>query len=336
MPRAAVLGHPIGHSLSPVLHDAAYRALGLADWTYSAIDVETSDLPEVLTRSLLEHSDWAGFSLTMPLKKYVVPWLESLAVPTAPSGSAVASGAAAAPAATGDVAVFVDPLVQTTGSANTLVKTRAASGDKTSMLLATYNTDVYGIVAAIREVIRHGPVESIAILGAGATAASALAAAYQLGAEQIAVYSRAGASTDALARGLGVPSGPLSELRDSGNANVDVKFLGLAEFAAGAAAGDFDAVISTLPAHAADTIAHQLTETGSAWGGLGALLDVVYDPRPTDLLAAWSALGGAIVGGERMLLHQAARQVELMTGQFAPLGAMDAALTAALADSFSG
>jgi shikimate dehydrogenase len=61
--RAAVLGRPITHSLSPVLHRAAYADLGL-DWTYDAIDCGIDDLPLVLA----DRADWAGFSATMPLK----------------------------------------------------------------------------------------------------------------------------------------------------------------------------------------------------------------------------------------------------------------------------
>jgi shikimate dehydrogenase len=61
--RAAVLGRPITHSLSPVLHRAAYAELGL-DWTYDAIDCGVEDLAGVLA----ERADWAGFSATMPLK----------------------------------------------------------------------------------------------------------------------------------------------------------------------------------------------------------------------------------------------------------------------------
>jgi shikimate dehydrogenase len=62
--RAAVLGRPIAHSLSPLLHRAAYAALGL-DWTYDAIDCGADDLAAVLA----ERADWAGFSCTMPLKR---------------------------------------------------------------------------------------------------------------------------------------------------------------------------------------------------------------------------------------------------------------------------
>jgi shikimate dehydrogenase len=61
--RAAVLGRPVAHSLSPVLHRAAYAELGL-DWTYEAIDCGEAELAGVLA----ERRDWAGFSATMPLK----------------------------------------------------------------------------------------------------------------------------------------------------------------------------------------------------------------------------------------------------------------------------
>ena len=74
MIRAAVLGSPIAHSLSPVLHRAAYRALGLAG-AYEAIDVVASALGEfIATRD----NSWTGFSLTMPLKEEVLEIAESI------------------------------------------------------------------------------------------------------------------------------------------------------------------------------------------------------------------------------------------------------------------
>jgi len=79
-----------------------------------------------------------------------------------------------------------------------------------------------------------------------------------------------------------------------------------------------DLLISTLPAGAADAVAPYASR-------VPALLDVVYDPWPTALAAA---CGGVVVSGEVMLLHQAARQVALMTGRQAPLEAMRTALKA--------
>ena len=72
--RAAVLGRPIGHSLSPSLHRAAYAALGL-DWRYDAVDVGVEDLAGFLDGL---GPDWAGLSLTMPLKAAVLPLLDDV------------------------------------------------------------------------------------------------------------------------------------------------------------------------------------------------------------------------------------------------------------------
>jgi shikimate dehydrogenase len=72
--RAAVLGHPVAHSLSPALHRAAYRELGL-DWDYQALDVTAEDLAGLLG-SL--DAGWVGLSLTMPLKEAVLPLLTGL------------------------------------------------------------------------------------------------------------------------------------------------------------------------------------------------------------------------------------------------------------------
>jgi shikimate dehydrogenase len=62
----------------------------------------------------------------------------------------------------------------------------------------------------------------------------------------------------------------------------------------------------------------------------GALLDAVYDPRPTPLTEAWLAAGGSAIDGTRMLLFQAAEQVRLFTGRAAPLAAMNRALVSQL------
>ena len=66
-PRAAVLGSPIAHSLSPVLHRAAYAELGLG-WIYEAIEVREEDLASFLDS---RDESWVGLSLTMPLKRAV-------------------------------------------------------------------------------------------------------------------------------------------------------------------------------------------------------------------------------------------------------------------------
>jgi shikimate dehydrogenase len=84
-----------------------------------------------------------------------------------------------------------------------------------------------------------------------------------------------------------------------------------------------DAVISTLPAGAADTLSPQ------RWATRPVVLDVVYTPWPTPLAASAHSSGCRIVSGLAVLLHQAVVQVELMTGRRAPIDQMRAAMDAA-------
>ncbi|MGF0116882.1 shikimate dehydrogenase [Promicromonospora sp. Marseille-Q5078] len=284
--RAAVLGHPVTHSLSPVLHTAAYDALGLDGWAYSAIDTTADELP-ALVRGL--DLGWAGLSVTMPLKQAITPLLD-----------------------------HVDPLAVAVGAVNTVLVAPAQCG----VVLTGTNTDVYGLVTALREGLgaqgksRDAVTRSAVVLGGGATAASTLAALGELGCTTPRV----------LVRSLGRSAGLQQAAARMG---VVPRFEVLDASASLGALLDADLVVSTMPAYAADPVAAALSARGATPAGV--LLDVVYDPRPTALSSTWAASGGTVVGGERMLLHQAVEQVRLMTGRIAPVAAMDAALTGALA-----
>jgi shikimate dehydrogenase len=262
--RAAVLGRPIGHSLSPVLHTSAYAALGLADWSYTAIDCGEDELPGLVDGL---GPEWAGLSLTMPLKRAAL---------------AVADSA--------------DPLATAVGAANTLV---LGGGERRA-----YLTDVAGMAAALREAGCAAP-DSAVVLGGGGTAQAALAALCMLGLDGAVV----------LVRDPG-RAGDLRATADRLGVELDLR-AGLAGPVPAA-----DLVISTLPAGAAD---------GLAPPAGAVVLDVVYAPWPTRFAAAAAAAGGTVVSGLAMLLHQAAAQVELMTGKPAPLEAMRAAGEAELA-----
>lgn len=275
-----MLGRPIGHSLSPVLHSAAYEALGLTGWRYQAVDCGEDELAGVVDRL---GPEWAGLSLTMPLKRVALT-----------------------------VADEVTPLAAAVGAANTLLLGACRLAD---------NTDVAGIVAALREA-GVGKVEHALVLGAGGTAQAALAALRELGATTPTVLVRdvartAGllAAADRLDVTPDVRAG-LADLPPADRLDVtpDVR-AGLADLPPA------DVVISTLPAGAADGL--RVARPGSA------VLDVVYAPWPTPFAATAAATGARVVSGLAMLLHQAAAQVELMTGHPAPLDAMRAALTAA-------
>jgi len=270
--KAAVLGQPIAHSLSPALHRAAYEALGFTDWTYDLVECDEAGLAAYVES---RGPEWAGLSLTMPLKRAVLPLLD-----------------------------HVDHLAAATGGANTVVfRPEGRYG---------YNTDVQGIVDALTEAGSAGLASSgpgsVAIIGAGATACSALAAVGELGAAGADVVLRdRSRAADLLATadrlGLKVRLRPWEDLARDDALVPDV-------------------LISTVPAGAADDYARRLRLTRHA---PPAVLDVVYHPWPTPLAEAALAAGSVVASGYAMLLHQAAAQVELMTGKPAPLEAMRAA-----------
>ncbi|WP_369239456.1 shikimate dehydrogenase [Streptomyces sp. R21] len=268
--RAAVLGSPIAHSLSPVLHRAAYEALGLGEWSYGRFEVGEAALPAFIEEL---GPEWAGLSLTMPLKRAVIPLLDEVSE-TAASVEAV------------NTVVFTDD--------------GRRVGD---------NTDIPGIVAALRE---HGieQVDSAAVLGAGATASSALAALARICTGEVVAYVRSAERA--------------AEMRRWGE-RLDIE-LRTADWADAEEALHAPLVIATTPAGATDALA------GAVPGRPATLFDVLYDPWPTDLAARWSAYGGAVVSGLDLLVHQAVLQVEQMTGRApAPLDAMRKAGEHALA-----
>ncbi|MFE1750313.1 shikimate dehydrogenase [Streptomyces anandii] len=268
--RAAVLGSPIAHSLSPVLHRAAYEELGLTEWSYDRFEVDEAGLPGFLDGL---GPEWAGLSLTMPLKRAVMPLVDEVSE-TAASVEAV----------------------------NTVVFT------EDGRRLAD-NTDVPGMVAALRE---HGieQVERAAILGAGATASSALAALARVCSGEVVAYVR----SDARA----------AEMRRWGE-RLDVE-VRTADWSRAEEALTAPLVVATTPAGTTDALAAAVPERPAT------LFDVLYDPWPTALAARWSMAGGAVVSGLDLLVHQAVLQVERMTGRApAPLDAMRKAGERALA-----
>jgi shikimate dehydrogenase len=258
--KAAVLGSPIAHSLSPVLHGAAYAALGLDEWTYSRFELQAEELAGFVAG---RDDDWRGFSLTMPLKEVCL-----------------------------EVADEATPLARRARAANTLLR----RPDGTWL---ADNTDVPGLVDALRPAW-HPDWRRAAVLGAGATARSALLALTLLGVAEVDVYARSRERAAALEEWA--PSG------------LALNVLPLAEWAA----GDQPAVLSTLPGGAADS----LVVPGPR---VGLLFDAVYAGWPTPLARAAQAAGMGVIGGLDLLVHQAALQFGLFTGVAAPLEVMFAA-----------
>ncbi len=264
----AVLGSPIAHSRSPVLHAAAYSVLGLP-WSYGSADVSADSLADFIA----SRSDaWRGLSLTMPLKQSVLPLAHSL-----------------------------DEMARLTGAANTILFDRDGAGRR---VLRGFNTDVAGIVRALAAA-GATRARSALVFGGGATAASAVVAAAELGAEAVTVLVREPAR-----------AAHLSELGRAVGARVDIGRLG-------EEAGVIpDLVISTLPGSAgaaglAERVVRGATIADAAARGV-LLLDVAYDPWPTGFSSAWEALAragsgtsGNTLSGLAMLVHQALLQVRV-------------------------
>jgi shikimate dehydrogenase len=166
--RAAVCGKPIGHSLSPVIHNAGFVAAGLTGWNYTAIECAEAELSDLVAGL---GPEWAGLSLTMPLKE---------------AGLRLAAEAS--------------PTATAAGAANTLVR-------RPDGAWCADNTDVAGMVRVLREAGLHFRTPEISVLGGGGTARAALTAAAGLGAEAVTLVTRRSSSLDELgpvAEGLGL------------------------------------------------------------------------------------------------------------------------------------
>ncbi|WP_083288737.1 shikimate dehydrogenase [Jiangella alba] len=270
MTRCAVLGSPIAHSLSPVIHRAAYRQLGL-DWEYTAHEVDEAGLAGFVA-SL--GAGWRGLSLTMPLKRVAL-----------------------------DLATSASDVAATVGAANTLVRRDHGGWDAD-------NTDVPGIVATLREA-GAAVAAPVCLWGGGATAASVLAALAFLESGPVHVHVRSAARAEAalaVAAALGHPAEP-------------------APWAVLPACADAGVTVTTAPSGALDELA---TAVAAAGATDRVLFDVVYDPWPTPVAAAWQAAGGVVASGLDLLAHQAVGQVRLMTGADVPVDVLRSAALAAI------
>lgn len=327
----AVLGNPISHSLSPVLHNAAYKALGLNNWHYSKEKVSEEDLKDFIAH--LDDS-WKGLSLTMPLKKTIM-----------------------------SLGVACDYWAKTLGVANTAVFSKKPCIENPETI-ELCNTDVNGIVMALVRALKSKILnaKSAVIIGSGNTASSAMAALIEIAQgsklSKVSVVARLqsdGKTVKGVSRFNDLVDKYNSDFPNSRRIEpsnlylknkrdykpvcgiefptIDPEFIKISQdiekcdkfhilesissLDAIEAIANADIVISTVPAHVADGLALALCKycKEKSIKHLGALLDVVYSPRPSQMLKVWRKYGIGI-GGEEMLLHQALDQVKLMTFEY--------------------
>ncbi|MGI9163805.1 MAG: shikimate dehydrogenase [Mycobacterium sp.] len=176
--KAAVLGSPVAHSRSPQLHLAAYRALGLVDWTYERIECTADELPTLVSGF---GPEWVGVSVTMPGKFAALQFADERT-----------------------------ERAELVGSANTLVRTdRGWRAD---------NTDIDGVAGALAHLHDPrdpAPLrgDRAIVLGSGGTAPAAVAALAGLGATEITVVARDAAKAARLVH-VGSTLGALTIVRN--------------------------------------------------------------------------------------------------------------------------
>lgn len=234
--RAAVLGRPVTHSLSPLLHGAAYAALGLTDWTYDALDVGAEDLP-VLLAGL--GPEWRGFSVTMPCKQAAV-----------------------------DVADQVEPLPALLRAANTLIRTDAG--------WRAENTDVTGVGMALQlaGVDSVGSAAILGAGGTAAAAAVALSSLGAEHVEVVVRDpSRAGGVTRVLdALGVAASVSRLADARLDADVVVSTVPIGAQPDVLGLPWRGGQTVLDVLYANWPTPLAQRLTDLGAVVaGGLDVL-----------------------------------------------------------------
>jgi shikimate dehydrogenase len=282
MLKVALLGHPVAHSRSPAMHNAAFRALDM-NWRYEALDVAPHDFAAVL--GSLPAAGFVGANVTIPHK------LRALE---------------AADEAT-DVARAV-------GAANTL---SFASGR-----VRADNTDVEGLLAALRERAPGAPAGMRAlVLGAGGAARAVVYALLSAGTERIEVWNR----TPQRAQELAAELAP-QDLRQTLKAVserakspfdllVNATSVGLPHATEGPEPHEEAEHFKALPL-SADELDDRLT-----------VVDLVYRHDRTPLLRAAAARGARCVDGFDVLVHQGAASFRIWTGKQAPLGAMRSGAT---------
>ena len=252
--RLGVVGDPVEHSRSPQLHLAAYASLGL-DWSYERVRVPVTELASFVG-SL--DSSWRGLSVTMPLK-----------------GEAH------------DLAMWRDDASLFTGVSNTLVKSVSTS-DSAVATWDAFNTDIAGIEDPLRR-LGFTSINSATIVGAGATASSALVALSRLRCINVDVAVRDVARARTL-RDLG--SRLSMEVRVHQLENLQT--IPRAEL-----------TISTVPGAAGINLDSLAREPGDV------LFDIAYDVWPSRNSEEWMRRGGRVLSGLSMLAAQALIQVRL-------------------------
>jgi len=290
----ALFGHPVSHSLSPVIHAAAYAALGLAH-AYRVVDLPT---PADLARAFsdLRAGVFGGANVTIPHKRAAL-----------------------------ELSDVVAPSADGPGVANVLCP------DETGQIHA-HNTDADALAADVASVLPDSLRAQAVVIGGGGAGFAAVVACKKLGYQRIGVTSRSWSSWEYLAtlpvvgrmRLLGADVFPWPS-NDVGKNPVEVRRLndGWLEFVRSSSL-----VLQATSAGMEGADDGESIATIVPWADLGErtlAYDLVYTPAVTPFLRAAMTNQVLARGGLGMLVRQAARSIQLWTGQSPPLDVMQRA-----------
>jgi shikimate dehydrogenase len=267
-----VLGNPVEHSLSPAIHNAAFRKLGL-NFVYLAFKVE--DL-EGAMRGIRALGNLRGFSVTIPHKVAVLRYLDE-----------------------------IETTARRIGSINTIVVEDGR--------LKGFNTDATGALRALE----HGGVQPkgkrVLILGSGGAAraiAFAVSGTKPAGLTILGIDDR---ERDTLVQDLRRQTGAAVEQGSMTEAGLRT------------AVAQADILIHCTPIGMHPKTGESCVPASLLQSRL-TVMDIVYNPRDTQLLRDARAAGCRTIPGLEMFLHQAIAQFELWTGRPAPSDVMRAVL----------
>ena len=268
-----IIGWPVTHSLSPAMHNAAFAALGL-DMAYVPLPVVADDL-EAAVRGL-RSLGFRGANVTMPHKAAVVPYLDRVS----------------------DDARLI-------AAVNTIVVDDG--------VLAGYNTDVGGFVAALREAVGEPLAGASAlVLGAGGAARAAVLGLLRVGVSRCTVGNRTMSRAEELVR-----------LLQPADEAARFELVALDALTAAQVRGA-DIVVNATALGMADSLKVPSVLVDNIQRD-HIVYDVVYGQRPTMPLERARATGARAIDGLTMLVWQAALSFELWTGRAAPLEVMRSA-----------
>ncbi len=306
--RVGLIGHPVSHSRSPIMQQAAFDATGIAA-RYELWDTSANDLRKRVES--LRHPEMLGANVTIPYKVAIIPHLDALAT----------------------------SVHRLTGAVNTIVREDVPHGVR----LVGHNTDVTAILRVLDEQDVWTPGMRALVLGAGGGARAALGAALLRGAQPWVAARKRSSARSALEAlyirqndmilspappDVSNPHAPLAALPH------DLKRQALALDnldALSAALAETSLLINATPVGTRDPKSAPFPiELLRHMPRAAFIMDMVYNPPETALVRAAHAAGLRAVGGFSMLLYQGAESFGLWTGAEAPLAVMRAALEAAL------